>query len=124
MYSLYIVYFALNFTVQRVESIVMRDDDEYGDVLDSPEEIKEKMSSIPIEKPEPSNKRRAIHFFLNGEGVSRLDFLKSKIYPHNQTGVIAKALQLFDLIFREHEKGTKFYIKRRGGGIESFEIFK
>jgi len=98
-----------------------------SDVLDAPEIATNKnTSTITIGSPAPEvpKKRRAIHFFLNGEGVIRLDYLISKVHPHKQTGVIAKAIQLFDLIFREHEKGTKFYIKRKGGKLESFDIFE
>ena len=95
-----------------------------SELLEPEEKTKEDDMAIPLRKPEPvKTEKRAIHFFLNGEGVSRLDYLISKVYPHKQTGVIAKAIQLFDLMFREHEKGTKFYIQRKGKEIECFDIF-
>ena len=71
------MYYALN-TYKR-QGIVM------SDVLDAPEIATNKnTSTITIGSPAPEvpKKRRAIHFFLNGEGVIRLDYLISVSYTH------------------------------------------
>ena len=68
-------------------------------------------------------KPKNLHVTLKEEDSERLDWLKSKIEPHTQTAVIENSLQLLEAMLKDYENGAQFYIKKREGEIEEYDVF-
>lgn len=77
--------------------------------------LKLKRASVPDEKH--------IHLIIKRDDISRLEKLKSVVYPHTQTEVFTNALQLFEAMLEEHNQGSVFYVERSGKEPEKFEVF-
>lgn len=73
---------------------------------------------------EPLPAKKSLHLVLKRAALERLEYLKDRVRPGTKTDVIVKSLQLFDFMFREHEKGAVFYVKRPGQKVEELKVFK
>lgn len=68
------------------------------------------------------NKKR-IQLVLGAKAVERLDKLKERMDPPNQTEVFRNSLQLLEAVIDEIDKGNEFLLKDKDGNIHPYRMF-
>jgi hypothetical protein len=68
--------------------------------------------------------KKNYHLTLKGDDIGRLERLQEKIGSGTQADVFSAGLSLLELIVKEHEMGSVFYIKRGSNNIEQYDLFE
>lgn len=83
----------------------------------------EVMPKIPLRETNTPSKKN-FHIALLGDSIEHLEWLQKRVGTGKQNEVFANALRLLEMLIKEHEKGSKFYIKRKNHDLQQYDLFE
>lgn len=67
---------------------------------------------VKLKRKESQVAKKNYHISLEGDNIERLQWLQDRVGSGTQADVFGAALQVFEVMVKEFEDGSSFYIKR------------